>query len=83
MTVRSRAQENQCYLVYANYCGAEGEIQYCGQSSIIAPDGSLLAMAERDECQLLAELEHERVMQGREAFPYLTDLRQELHLRQG
>ncbi|MCY1450913.1 2-oxoglutaramate amidase [compost metagenome] len=83
VTVRARAQENQCYLVYANYCGAEDEIQYCGQSSIIGPDGSLLAMAGRDECQLLAELEHERVVQGRTAFPYLTDLRQELHLRKG
>ncbi|MCO7564319.1 carbon-nitrogen hydrolase family protein [Pseudomonas sp. S 311-6] len=79
VTVRARAQENQCYLVYANYCGAEGEIQYCGQSSIIGPDGSLLAMAGRSECQLLAELEHECVVQGRAAFPYLTDLRRELH----
>ena len=84
VTVRSRAQENQCYLVYANYCGAEDEIHYCGQSSIIGPDGSLLAMAGRDECQLLADLERERVAQGREAFPYLADLRRELHLpRQG
>jgi len=81
VTVRARAQENQCYLVYANYCGSEEQIHYCGQSSIIGPDGSLLAMAGRDECLLLAELEHEQVVQGREAFPYLTDLRQELHLR--
>ena len=40
-------------------------------------------MAGHDECLLLAELEHERVVQGRAAFPYLSDLRQELHLRQG
>lgn len=79
VTVRARAQENQCYLVYANYCGAEGEIQYCGQSSIIGPDGSLLAMAGHDECQLLAELDRGRVMRGREAFPYLADLRRDLH----
>ncbi|MFJ4064183.1 carbon-nitrogen hydrolase family protein [Pseudomonas sp. NPDC089996] len=83
VTVRARAQENQCYLVYANYCGAEDEIQYCGQSSIIGPDGSLMAMAGRDECQLLAELSRERLERGREAFPYLTDLRHDLHLRQG
>ncbi|MDF0729803.1 carbon-nitrogen hydrolase family protein [Pseudomonas entomophila] len=79
VTVRARAQENQCYLVYANYCGAEGEIQYCGQSSIIGPDGSLLAMAGHAECQLFAELERERVAQGRQAFPYLADLRRDLH----
>ncbi|MDR2309135.1 MAG: carbon-nitrogen hydrolase family protein [Paucimonas sp.] len=79
VTVRSRAQENQCYLVYANYCGAEGEIQYCGQSSIVGPDGSLLAMAGHEECQLLADLERQRVLQGRETFPYLEDLRKDLH----
>ncbi|AGZ37446.1 MAG: carbon-nitrogen hydrolase family protein [Pseudomonas sp.] len=79
VTVRARAQENQCYLVYANYCGAEGEIHYCGQSSIVGPDGSLLAMAGHDECQLMADLAHERIKQGREAFPYLADLRQDLH----
>lgn len=79
VTVRSRAQENQCYLVYANYCGSEGEIHYCGQSSIVGPDGSLLAMAGCDEGLWLAELEHERVVKGREAFPYLADLRRDLH----
>ncbi|MBF8723450.1 carbon-nitrogen hydrolase family protein [Pseudomonas guariconensis] len=83
VTVRARAQENQCYLVYANYCGAEGEIRYCGQSSIVGPDGDVLALAERDESVLLAELDRERVVRGRAAFPYLTDLRQELHSRNG
>ena len=81
VTVRARAQENQCYLVYANYCGAEDEIHYCGQSSIVGPDGGLLAMAGREESLLLVELDRERVVRGREAFPYLTDLRQELHRR--
>lgn len=79
VTVRSRAQENQCYLVYANYCGAEADIHYCGQSSIVGPDGSLLAMAGREECQLLADLEQAQVSTGRQAFPYLADLRRDLH----
>ncbi|QXH47344.1 carbon-nitrogen hydrolase family protein [Pseudomonas xanthosomatis] len=79
VTVRSRAQENQCYLVYANYCASEGDIHYCGQSSIVGPDGSLLAMAGREECQLLADLEHEQMLKGRLAFPYLADLRTDLH----
>lgn len=79
VTVRARAQENQSYLVYANYCGAEHDIQYCGQSGIVGPDGSLLAMAGHDECQLLADLDREKVLQGRQNFPYLQDLRRELH----
>ncbi|MBJ9976978.1 carbon-nitrogen hydrolase family protein [Pseudomonas sp. S75] len=79
VTVRSRAQENQCYLVYANYCGSEGELRYCGQSSIVAPDGSLLALGGDAPCLLLADIEHAQVQTGREAFPYLDDLRQDLH----
>ena len=79
VTVRARAQENQCYLVYANYCGNEGEIEYCGQSSIVAPDGSWLALGDREPSLLLADLEREQVREGREAYPYLSDLRRDLH----
>ncbi len=79
VTVRSRAHENQCYLVYANYCGAEGEIRYCGHSSIIGPDGSILAMAGRDTAMISADLELRRVHEGRASTPYLQDLRSELH----
>jgi len=38
-------------------------------------------MAGHEECLLLAELEQQAVVQGRRAFPYLTDLRQALHGR--
>ena len=79
VTVRSRAQENQCYLVYANYCGAEGEIRYCGQSSIIGPDGRVLTMAGHDSTTLSAEIDLQRVHDGRARNPYLEDLRAELH----
>ncbi|MDG9884735.1 carbon-nitrogen hydrolase family protein [Pseudomonas putida CSV86] len=79
VTVRSRAHENQCYLVYANYCGAEGEIQYCGHSSIVGPDGSILAMAGRDSALLAADIDLQRVHEGRASSPYLQDLRAELH----
>lgn len=81
VTVRARAQENQCYLVYANYCGQEDDIAYCGQSSVVAPDGSLLAMGGRTPCQLLADIDREQLLQGRAAYPYLDDLRRDLYAR--
>ena len=45
--VPARAYENQVYFAYANYCGHEGEISYCGQSCVVAPDGTDAARAGR------------------------------------
>ena len=45
--VPARAYENQVFLAYADRCGSEGELSYCGLSCVIAPDGSDLARAGR------------------------------------
>ena len=81
VTVRARAQENQCYLAYANYCAAEGDIHYCGQSSVVDPDGAALALAGDTETLIYADLDRAKVTAGRAAFPYLSDLRHDLHSR--
>ena len=44
--VPARAYENQVFLAYANRSGSERELDYLGQSCIIAPDGGELARAE-------------------------------------
>ncbi|WP_077046756.1 carbon-nitrogen hydrolase family protein [Pseudomonas sp. KK4] len=79
VTVRSRAFENQCYVAYANYCGHEGDIQYCGQSSIAAPDGSRIAQAGLDEALIVGELDRQLMDQSRAANRYLIDRRPELY----
>jgi predicted amidohydrolase len=79
VTVRSRAFENQCYVAYANYCGQEGEIQYCGQSSIAAPDGSRIAQAGLDEALIVGELDRQLMIDSRAANRYLIDRRPELY----
>lgn len=79
VTVRSRAFENQCYLAYANYCGHEDEIQYCGQSSIAAPDGSQIALAGLDEALIVGELDRQLMDDSRAANRYLQDRRPELY----
>lgn len=79
VTVRSRAFENQCYVAYANYCGHEGEIQYCGQSSIAAPDGSRVAQAGLDEALIVGELDRQSMIDSRAANRYLQDRRPELY----
>jgi predicted amidohydrolase len=79
VTVRARAYENQCYVAYANYCGHEGDIQYCGQSSIAAPDGSRIAQAGLDEALIVGELDRQLMLDSRAANRYLIDRRPELY----
>lgn len=79
VTVRARAFENQCYVAYANYCGHEGDIQYCGQSSIAAPDGSRIALAGLDEALIVGELDRQLMNDSRQANRYLSDRRPELY----
>ncbi|WP_095108947.1 carbon-nitrogen hydrolase family protein [Pseudomonas sp. Irchel 3E20] len=79
VTVRARAYENQCYVAYANYCGEEGAIRYCGQSSIAAPNGSRIAHAGLGEELIVATLERQLLLDSRAATPYLADRRPELY----
>src|SRR5476649_2864750 len=79
VTVRARAFENQCYVAYANYCGQEGEIQYCGQSSIAAPNGQRIAQAGLDETLIVGALDRQSILDARAANHYLQDRRPELY----
>jgi predicted amidohydrolase len=79
VTVRARAFENQCYVAYANYCDHEGEIHYCGQSSIAAPDGSRIAQAGLDEALIAGTLDRQLMLDSRSANRYLLDRRPELY----
>ncbi|NWC94788.1 MULTISPECIES: carbon-nitrogen hydrolase family protein [unclassified Pseudomonas] len=79
VTVRARAFENQCYVAYANYCGQEGQIQYCGQSSIAAPDGQRIAQAGLDEALIVGTLDRQLMVDSRAANRYLLDRRPELY----
>jgi predicted amidohydrolase len=81
VTVRARAYENQCYVAYANYCGSEGQIHYCGLSSLCAPDGSRIALAGRDELLILGTLDRQLLDDSRTLNPYFKDRRAELYTR--
>lgn len=79
VTVRCRALENQCYVAYANYCGHEGTIHYCGQSSIAGPNGQQLALGGHDETLVLATLERSQLLDAKTGNDYLTDRRPALY----
>lgn len=79
VTVRSRAFENQCYVAYANFSGREGDVEYCGLSSISAPDGSQPARAGRDEALIVADLDRRLLEDTRATLTYFQDRRPELY----
>lgn len=79
VTVRSRAFENQCYVAYANYCGKEMEVEYCGLSSIAGADGQQIAKAAREEALIIGTLDKATLASARSAFTYLDELKPALY----
>lgn len=75
----ARAWENQVFVAYANRCGREDDLDYCGASCVIAPDGSELARAGPGEELLVAEIDPAAFERSRLANPYLADRRPELY----
>ncbi len=77
--VPARAFENQVFIAYANRCGQEGELTYCGMSCVIAPDGKPVIQSGRGEAFLVAEVDPEAYAESRAANPYLEDRRPALY----
>ncbi|MFP5346452.1 MAG: carbon-nitrogen hydrolase family protein [Actinomycetes bacterium] len=77
--VPARAYENQVYVVYANYCGREADLEYCGLSCVVAPDGKDVARAGRGEELVVGELDRARLEESRRKATYLLDRRPELY----
>lgn len=72
--VRARACENNCCVVYANYCGSDDVFDYNGLSTICGPRGEVIAQAGgQDEELLVADLP------GESAGTYLADRRADLY----
>ena len=77
--VPARAEENEVYVAYANYCGAEGEFAYCGLSCVCGPDGADLARAGRGEEMIFADLSKEHLAAVRAQSTHIADRRPELY----
>ncbi len=69
-----RAYENQLFVAYANFTGAEGPLQYGGLSVVAGPDGAPVAQAGRDETLLIATLHDHRLTAARHAARHVQDL---------
>jgi predicted amidohydrolase len=56
LVVPTQAINHGVTIAYANYCGAERDLTYCGGSVIAAPDGAVLAEAGPGEAVLIADI---------------------------
>ena len=79
LLIPARAYENQIFVAYANRCGKEDDLTYCGLSCIVGPDGMDRTRAGVDEELLVADIDMSDIDNSRRVNPYLTDLRPELY----
>jgi predicted amidohydrolase len=73
--LKSRAIENQAYVIGVNRSGKDPNYVYPGRSLIVDPHGKVLADAGREECTIAAELEIDGMLKYRKEFAVLDDLR--------
>lgn len=69
--IRIPAFQNSFYAVMVNRTGQEGVMDFCGQTIVAGPDGSVAALAGAGEELLLADLDYEKARQLRDEKQYL------------
>ena len=75
--LRARAIENQTYVVGMNRVGSDPQVAYGGHSLIVGPRGEILAEAGSGPQVLSAEIELAPLLEYRQQFPALNDIRNE------
>ncbi|WNF38991.1 carbon-nitrogen family hydrolase [Bacillaceae bacterium IKA-2] len=77
--LKSRAIENQCYIVACNRSGSDPNNQFAGHSLIINPWGEFLAEAGQNSTILTATLDLAIVSEIRKQIPIFEDRRPDLY----
>ena len=73
--LRARAIENQAYVIGCNRVGEGRAVAYGGESLIVDPWGSDIALAGDNECIIYGDIEPEVVADTRAKFPFIQDRR--------
>lgn len=76
--IPTRAFENGIFVAYANHAGSEGELKYCGLSTVARPDGSFTQTEGANEDLLVVTIDTDEITACRKRLPYLTDRRDDL-----
>lgn len=77
--LRTRAIENQCFIVAAGQCGVKPSFQAYGRSMVIDPWGTVLATAADGEGVFTVEIDISKVDRVREQLPSFPNRRPETY----
>jgi predicted amidohydrolase len=72
--LRIPAMQNGVYIAMCNRVGLEGEMDFCGESIVVDPNGNVVKKADDTEQILYADIDFELVREARKSRPFL-DLR--------
>jgi predicted amidohydrolase len=75
LLLRSRALENQSFLLACNAAGRQGAVELAGRSAVVDPWGEVVAEAGAGPEVLTAEIDLDLVTRSRKEFPALADRR--------
>jgi omega-amidase len=76
--LRARAIENQCYVAGVNRAGSDPHVAYGGHSLVVGPRGETLVEAGEGPQVITAEVDLAPLLEYRQQFPALADMRSEL-----
>jgi beta-ureidopropionase len=69
--LRVAAVQSGVFIALCNRVGLEQEMEFCGQSLVVDPNGEVVAKADDSEQILYAEVDLDLIEKSREARPYL------------
>jgi predicted amidohydrolase len=78
--LRAAAFQNGVFIAMCNRVGREGDVTFCGESTVIDPSGNVLAKAGSSEALLLADIDLAEVAAVRTKRPYLALRRPEMYV---
>ena len=77
--LRVAAMQNGLYIAMCNRVGVEGDMDFCGESMVVDPNGDVLAKADDREQILFTELDFAKVFQAQKERPYLALRRPDMY----
>jgi predicted amidohydrolase len=75
LLLRSRALENQSFLLSCNAAGRQGAVELAGRSAVVDPWGDVVAEAGAGPEVLTVEIDPDLAVRARKEFPALADRR--------